>query len=1489
MSESESNSAIVLELAEEFIERYRKGERPPLREYIDRHPELAAEIKEVFPAMAMMENIAVADESLDDRGQESEVKGQERKALQQLGDYRLIREVGHGGMGIVYEAEQVSLGRHVALKVLPDKALLDPKHKRRFEREARAAAKLHHTNIVPVFGVGEHNGLPYYVMQFIQGLGLDAVLHELQHMKPGAEHTPSGLPAAGEIRIARRDISAAEVARSLITGAFQPPAGDEPEVEANAQPAVSATLADRPGQVRDQGSGDRGQESGGSSALTPDLCALTLEQGRLSDSFTVSSSSLTLPALSSPGQKAAGKKQTYWQSVANIGRQVADALEYAHNQGILHRDVKPSNLLLDLRGTVWVTDFGLAKVARPGAADDNLTHTGDILGTLRYMPPEAFEGKSDAKGDVYSLGLTLYEMLTLRPAFGEKDRRKLIKQVTEGEPAALDKVSREIPCDLATIIHKAIDRDPNRRYTSAGEFASDLQRFLDDEPILARRQTQLERYVRWARHNPGIAVLGAVLTAVLVLVTIASLIVAGRMSNLAGQMSNLARDEAKSAADERQARQEAIEAQQREALERTKAEVAGKEATEQRKRADKQAQVAQQRLYYAQMHQAQQVWRENQGLTSMRELLTEWLPKGDSPDRRGWEWFYLNSLPFQNLHTLRESSARGKATVVAWHKASNRLAEGTADGVIRIWDVGRQRTKLTLSGPGAAGSGCGCRWFTWSPDGSKLAAGFNNGAVHVWETSSGREVGIFRGHKSPIRSVAYRSDGSQLAAWGADGKTIIWDVNTGKLNVEVAHPGGVTVGAWSPDDKLLACGHKDGTVTISGTHAGDQVITLRGSSGEICALAWSPDGARLATTNPNDMAIRIWEVASEKMVVGPLRHVHGVISLAWEPDGQRLAAGDMAFSIKIWNATTGSLDLTLRGNNDSITSLAWGPDGRLASGIDDGALKIYDTIGDQESRVLPGHGIRATAVAWSPDGKRLASGSDDGKIRIWDPAGRTVVLSIDGHDVGKLILQFGLIRSLAWSSDGTRVASGGLDGRVKVWEAVSGREVFALPDDHGPVWAVAWSPDGTQLAASYRDGTIRVVEGLKQTPKVNAFKAHEPNWMGARTLAWSPKGDSLASGGSDGLVRIWDPIRGIQRARMQIQSAVLSVAWSPDGKRLASTGVDSLVTTWDATTAKKVSTLRGHTAWVEAVVWSPDGTRLASAGLDNTVRISDPNLGEESLVLRGNTGWFHDISWHPDGAQLAAVSSDGQIWIWDATRGFERDTTPRALPYIDRKVASGTARGVDLRWFAESYVRAGKLKEALALVKNDRDSFRSSFAIVPAGEPKAFAQSWADAVKVADPANNAEGIELAQIAYDLKRFTFATRLWSEALASDPKLGDDRLTQHRYNAACAATLAAAGQGKVEPPLDNAAKAKLRHQALDWLKAELTVWDKLVASGRPQARPAIVQTLRHWQKDTDLAGIRDAAALAKLPAEEQKAFNQLWADAAALIKKAEEKPK
>ncbi len=446
--------------------------------------------------------------------------------------------------------------------------------------------------------------------------------------------------------------------------------------------------------------------------------------------------------------------QPYFRSVAQIGRQAAQALAYAHTRGVVHRDIKPSNLLLDIAGVVWITDFGLAK-----ADDDGLTATGDLLGTLRYMAPERFRGVGDARADIYALGLTLYELLTLRPAYTSSDRLKLIEQVKTEEPIRPRTLDRRIPRDLETIILKAIEKEPGSRYQTADAIAEDLRRFLADEPIKARQVSTTERCWRWAKRNPAIAALGAALTTVLVLLTIGSLLTAGRFANLAEIQGNLA-------AAERSARQEAFRQAQAESLARVEADrariqaqEAEREATVQRKRADDAAEVAQRNLYYAQMHLAQQAWREHRGLGLLQELLANWLPKDESLDRRGWEWFYLNSLPYQNLRTFMEPGGYSPTSAVAWHVPTNRLAEGTSEGLIRIWDVDRERTSLVLRGPAPVQSWQGARWLAWCPDGSKLAAGCNDGTVHIWETVHGGELRVLHGDGLPICSVAFSSDG----------------------------------------------------------------------------------------------------------------------------------------------------------------------------------------------------------------------------------------------------------------------------------------------------------------------------------------------------------------------------------------------------------------------------------------------------------------------------------------------------------------------------------------------------------------------------------------------------------------------------------------------------------------------------------------------------------------------------------------------------------
>jgi len=387
----------VEQLAEDFVTRYRRGERPSLSEYVQQYPEESAELADIIQALLLLEDLGANGDSAEAGPPVPE----------RLGEYRILREIGRGGMGVVYEAEQGELGRRVALKVLPAAALLRPTHLERFRREARAAARLHHTNIIPVHGVGCQDGIHYYAMQYIPGRGLDEILNEIR--KPQAA-----------------------------------PAGDTAKAE-----ATPLTGSGRPG------------------------------------SFD------------------------YFRAAARVGLQVADALAHAHSHGVLHRDIKPANIVLDAEGSAWLGDFGLAHLE----GDAPLTSTGGFVGTLRYLAPERFRGEGDARSDVYSLGATLYELLTLRPMFDEADRPRLIRQVTLDEPPAPRQVAPAIPKDLETIILKATAKNPVDRYATAAALADDMRRFLADRPVSARRVSRWELARRWVRRNPAVA---ALLAAVIV-------------------------------------------------------------------------------------------------------------------------------------------------------------------------------------------------------------------------------------------------------------------------------------------------------------------------------------------------------------------------------------------------------------------------------------------------------------------------------------------------------------------------------------------------------------------------------------------------------------------------------------------------------------------------------------------------------------------------------------------------------------------------------------------------------------------------------------------------------------------------------------------------------------------------------------------------------------------------------------------------------------
>ena len=369
------------QLAEEFLTRWRLGDQPSVADYAEQHPELADGIRALFPTLILMERSKpnrsswTADDTRDDSLSHNLLP-------RHLGEYELVRELGRGGMGIVFEAKQEALGRYVAVKVLPGTAAYDDRTRQRFVREARIIARLRHPHIIPIHTVGEQDGVLFYVMDLIRGTSLDQL---------------------------------------------KPP---------------------------DRVEGD-------------------------------------------------GHARARW--VARLGVQAAETLTYAHGEGILHRDVKPANFVLDQDGKLWLTDFGLAKLM----GDPSLTATGDCLGTLRYLAPEGLRGESSVRSDVYGLGLTLYELLVGVPAFPETDRTRLLQLIAETNPIPPRHCDPTIPRDLETIILKASARDPADRYEAPTELAADLRRFLAAQGIRAHRTGLGVRLVRWVRHNPVFALVVA--------------------------------------------------------------------------------------------------------------------------------------------------------------------------------------------------------------------------------------------------------------------------------------------------------------------------------------------------------------------------------------------------------------------------------------------------------------------------------------------------------------------------------------------------------------------------------------------------------------------------------------------------------------------------------------------------------------------------------------------------------------------------------------------------------------------------------------------------------------------------------------------------------------------------------------------------------------------------------------------------------------------
>jgi serine/threonine protein kinase/tetratricopeptide (TPR) repeat protein len=418
-----------------FLRECEQGPAPRIDMFSEQYPDIAEELRHCLAGLELVRHAApgIGDPDALHQGFVFEANG----PSQSLGDYRLLREVGRGGMGVVYEAEQLSLARRVALKILPFAAVLDPRHLQRFKNEALAAAHLDHPHIVEVYGIGCERGIHFYAMRFIDGVTLAEVIAENRSQKP---------------------------------------------------------------EVRSQKEDERG-------AVPEDSSLITLHSSLPADTVPVVRAALSTVNSLSPKER--------FRRVAELGVQAAEALEHAHQTGIVHRDIKPSNLMLDERGKLWITDFGLAR----NIADASMTMTGDLIGTLRYMSPEQAESRNailDHRTDIYSLGATLYELATDRPVVEGQERAQILREIAETDPTPPRKHTPAMPADLETILLKCLAKEPSARYSTAKALAEDLRRFLEQKPVVARRPRLFDTLVKSARRHKVVVTATAIVFATLV-------------------------------------------------------------------------------------------------------------------------------------------------------------------------------------------------------------------------------------------------------------------------------------------------------------------------------------------------------------------------------------------------------------------------------------------------------------------------------------------------------------------------------------------------------------------------------------------------------------------------------------------------------------------------------------------------------------------------------------------------------------------------------------------------------------------------------------------------------------------------------------------------------------------------------------------------------------------------------------------------------------
>jgi WD40 repeat protein/serine/threonine protein kinase len=937
---------------------------------------------------------------------------------------------------------------------------------------------------------------------------------------------------------------------------------------------------------------------------------------------------------------------------------VCQAIQHAHQKGIIHRDVKPSNVLVtmcDDKPVPKVIDFGVAKAIEQRLTEKTMfTQFGALVGTFEYMSPEQAEMNAfgvDTRSDIYSLGVLLYELLTGTTPLERKRLREaaldeMVRLIREEEPprpsaklsssnnlpkiAAArktepERLSKLVRGEIDWIVMKCLEKNRSRRYDTASGLARDVERYLADEPVEACPPSVRYRFTKVVRKYKKALVTAAAFVVLLMAgaVTSALLAVWAWSAQREANRQRIASEEARQDADRQ----------------RIASDEAKRDALAAKSEADKQRDDARLTAYAAGINLAQRTWEVND-VARVRELLDEVPKEAAGRELRGFEWFYLSRLC--RSETL---SIKATGSVVAFSPDGKRQAGTTSSGAFTIWDSATGKELHSLEGHAGMVSGA-----AFGPDGRRLVTGSADRTVRIWNSDTGKELLTLKGHAGGIAGVAFTQDNQRVASVSlgstpqsrvlssGSGMTIkFWDGASGKeLSSVDCSPALVTCVAFSPDRRRLATGSADDKVQVWDTVTGQELLSVKGPPGRLSSVVFSPDGLRLASVNKYGV-LKVWDSASAKEQLSVEAHIGGGSSIAFSPDGRRLATGSPDRSVKFWDSTTGKALFALKGHDGAVMSLAFSPDGDRLASRGHRTLKVWDcAVGKELFPLKCRDGSEMGCLAFSPDGKRLAVGGHQ-KAFVWDAATGRELLSVTGLAVW--------VRSVAFSPDGKRLATtGGREKMVKIWDSTTGKELLSVKNAAGWFVNAAFSPDGKRLATGSSGTAVKIWDSATGK-ELLSFEIKGP---GDRSVTFSPDGTRLATAGSGTAVKIWDSATGKELLSLPAKAGP-SVAFSPDGTRLATWGnAENTVKLWDSATGKELLSLKGHLRHITTAAFTPDGKRLASGGWDGTVRIWDGVTGKELLTLKGHANLVNGVAFSPDGQRLACVGRGGAVSIWES-------------------------------------------------------------------------------------------------------------------------------------------------------------------------------------------------------------------------------------------------